>query len=92
MTAWDLSMDPVWAEIYHAWVWRDGEAYYGVPISNFFGWLLPDLRVVCQKESDCLILNKSLAIGCAVLCCVCSRESFGHAARISGRSLCGGRR
>jgi uncharacterized membrane protein len=40
MTAWDLSMEPVWAAIDHAWVWRDGGPYYGVPISNFFGWLL----------------------------------------------------
>jgi uncharacterized membrane protein len=40
MTAWDLSMDPVWADIDHAWVWRDGGSYYGVPISNFFGWIL----------------------------------------------------
>jgi uncharacterized membrane protein len=40
MTAWDLSMDPVWADIDHAWVWRDGGPYYGVPISNFFGWFL----------------------------------------------------
>src|SRR5262249_14829519 len=38
MTAWDLSMDAVWADIDHAWVWRDGGSYYGVPISNFFGW------------------------------------------------------
>ena len=40
MTAWDLSMDPVWGAIDHAWVWRNGGSYYGVPISNFFGWLL----------------------------------------------------
>jgi uncharacterized membrane protein len=40
MTAWDLSMDPVWADIDHAWVWRDGGSYYGVPITNFFGWFL----------------------------------------------------
>ncbi len=33
-------MDPVWADIDHAWVWRDGGSYYGVPISNFFGWIL----------------------------------------------------
>jgi hypothetical protein len=32
--------DPVWADIDHAWVWRDGGSYYGVPISNFFGWFL----------------------------------------------------
>jgi uncharacterized membrane protein len=40
MTVWDLSMDPVWADIDHAWVWLDGGSYYGVPISNFFGWFL----------------------------------------------------
>jgi putative membrane protein len=40
MTVWDLSMDLVWADIDHAWVWRDGGSYYGVPISNFFGWFL----------------------------------------------------
>jgi len=40
MTTWDLSMDPVWAGIDHAWVWRDGGSFYGVPISNFFGWFL----------------------------------------------------
>jgi putative membrane protein len=40
MRAWDLSMDAVWADIDHAWVWRDGGSYYGVPTSNFFGWSL----------------------------------------------------
>jgi len=40
MTSWDLSMEAVWAGIDHAWVWRDGGPYYGVPISNFLGWFL----------------------------------------------------
>jgi uncharacterized membrane protein len=40
MVAWDLSMDPVWADIDHAWVWRDGGPYLGVPVSNFLGWFL----------------------------------------------------
>src|SRR5579864_3146015 len=40
MTAWDFSMEAVWADIDHAWVWRDGGSYYGVPTSNFFGWFL----------------------------------------------------
>jgi len=34
------SMDAVRADIDHAWVWRDGGSYYGVPTSNFFGWFL----------------------------------------------------
>jgi len=40
MCAWDLAMDPVWANIDHAWVWLDGGGYFGVPFSNYFGWLL----------------------------------------------------
>jgi len=40
MVAWDLSMDPVWANLYGAWVWRDGGSYLGVPMSNFLGWYL----------------------------------------------------
>lgn len=40
MTAWDLSMEAVWADIDRGWVWRDGGFYFGVPISNFLGWLL----------------------------------------------------
>jgi Carotenoid biosynthesis protein len=40
MVAWDLSMDPVWANLEHAWVWKDGGPWFGVPISNFFGWFL----------------------------------------------------
>jgi len=40
MVVWDLSQDPVWAYIDRAWVWRDGGAYYGVPVSNFLGWYL----------------------------------------------------
>lgn len=40
MVAWDLSMDPVWSTILHAWVWVKGGAYFGVPVSNFVGWFL----------------------------------------------------
>jgi len=40
MVAWDLSQDPVWSTILHAWIWVDGGAYFGVPITNFFGWYL----------------------------------------------------
>jgi putative membrane protein len=40
MMAWDLSMDPDWSTLDHAWIWQHGGAYFGVPISNFFGWFL----------------------------------------------------
>lgn len=40
MVAWDLSQDPVWATVLRAWIFPGGGAYFGVPISNFFGWYL----------------------------------------------------
>ena len=40
MTSWDFSQDPVWSTILHLWTWTRGGAYFGVPWSNFFGWLL----------------------------------------------------
>ena len=38
MVAWDASMEAIWSTIDHAWIWLDGGRFYGVPISNFFGW------------------------------------------------------
>lgn len=40
MTQWDLVMDPPLATLSKAWVWHEGGALFGVPFSNFFGWLL----------------------------------------------------
>jgi uncharacterized membrane protein len=40
MVAWDFSQDPVWSTISHLWIWQQGGAYYGVPVSNFLGWYL----------------------------------------------------
>jgi uncharacterized membrane protein len=39
MTAWDLAQDPVWSTVLHCWVWIDGGPWFGVPISNYLGWL-----------------------------------------------------
>jgi putative membrane protein len=39
-TQWDLVMDAPSATVSKAWVWHDGGAFFGVPASNFFGWLL----------------------------------------------------
>ncbi len=38
MTMWDLATDPQASTIGGTWIWENGGAYYGVPISNFFGW------------------------------------------------------
>lgn len=38
MTQWDVVMDAPSATISGAWIWHKGGAFFGVPISNFFGW------------------------------------------------------
>lgn len=40
MTAWDFAQDPVWSTILHGWRWQDGGLWFGVPLSNYAGWLL----------------------------------------------------
>ena len=39
MTAWDLMMDPMMVT-WGMWVWDPPGAYFGIPLSNFLGWLL----------------------------------------------------
>jgi uncharacterized membrane protein len=40
MTQWDVVMEPPAATIAKAWIWHDGGAHFGVPLSNYAGWLL----------------------------------------------------
>ncbi len=40
MTQWDLVMEPSAATIARAWVWHGGGGDFGVPLSNYGGWLL----------------------------------------------------
>jgi len=40
MTAWDFAQDPVWSTLLGAWRWRDGGTWFGVPLTNYAGWLL----------------------------------------------------
>lgn len=40
MTQWDLVMDAPNATIAKAWIWHDGGGVFGVPLSNYLGWLL----------------------------------------------------
>ena len=44
MTAWDTVMDPGMAADGN-WVWEKGGAYFGVPLQNYFGWLLTTFLV-----------------------------------------------
>jgi len=40
MTQWDLVMDPPESTIDKIWIWHEGGADFGVPLSNYLGWLL----------------------------------------------------
>jgi putative membrane protein len=40
MVMWDFCLDPISSTIDGAWIWENGGAYHGVPISNYFGWYL----------------------------------------------------
>ena len=38
MVAWDVCMDPLQSTAAGDWIWHDGGAYFGVPLSNYVGW------------------------------------------------------
>jgi uncharacterized membrane protein len=40
MTQWDLVVDPPNSTIAKVWIWHDGGAMFGVPLSNYLGWFL----------------------------------------------------
>ena len=40
MTQWDLVMDRSESTIAKVWIWHDGGGVFGVPLSNYLGWLL----------------------------------------------------
>ncbi|HVZ83894.1 MAG TPA: carotenoid biosynthesis protein [Terracidiphilus sp.] len=46
MTAWDVLMDPGMSASGN-WVWEQGGAYFGVPVHNYFGWMLTTFLVYC---------------------------------------------
>jgi len=40
MTQWDFVLDAPASTISRAWIWHDGGAVFGVPFTNYIGWLL----------------------------------------------------
>jgi uncharacterized membrane protein len=46
MTAWDVKMDPgMSGSTRPSWIWDNGGGYFGVPMQNYFGWLLTTFTV-----------------------------------------------
>jgi uncharacterized membrane protein len=55
MTAWDLSLDPRMVAD-GAWVWFDGGEYFGIPLSNFLGWIITSMLIfTVWKAIDVLV-------------------------------------
>lgn len=43
MVSFDLSFDPVFSSSLHLWNWTGQTQYFGVPLTNFFGWFIASL-------------------------------------------------
>jgi uncharacterized membrane protein len=40
MGSWDVCFEPTLSTVRGWWVWEQGGGYFGVPLSNFLGWIL----------------------------------------------------
>jgi putative membrane protein len=40
MVGWDVCLDPGSSTIAQIWIWEKGGGYFGVPLTNFLGWIL----------------------------------------------------
>lgn len=40
MTMYDVATDPIASTVNSIWIWHGGGEYFGVPITNFAGWVL----------------------------------------------------
>ena len=61
MTAWDLVMDPMMVA-WGMWVWENPSGYFGIPWSNFLGWLLVTALVTTIIRPDDLPIAPLLLI------------------------------
>jgi len=53
MTQWDLVMDAPNAAIAKVWIWHDGGGVFGVPLSNYLGWLLTSWLIFSSSRTTC---------------------------------------
>ncbi|WP_263382724.1 carotenoid biosynthesis protein [Granulicella arctica] len=55
MVAWDLAMDPVWATINRAWIWRDGGAWLVCRSAITSAGSLPCSPCISASPSTCSV-------------------------------------
>jgi hypothetical protein len=51
MVFWDICADPVRATAEDRWIWPEGGAHLGVPLSNYAGWFVTTLVAVLLFEA-----------------------------------------
>lgn len=74
MTAWDLFLDPQMVA-WGYWTWHKEGIYFGIPLQNFFGWLLVSFLISLLVNPD--EMNNNLLITIYILTWML--ESFGLA-------------
>ncbi|MBO6576165.1 MAG: carotenoid biosynthesis protein [Rhodothermales bacterium] len=50
LTLWDVSLDPAMSKAFPFWVYPDGGFFYGMPLSNWGGWLLVSFIIMAGFE------------------------------------------
>ena len=50
MTLWDVSLDPAMSRAFPFWTYPDGGFFYGMPASNWAGWLLVSVIIMIGYE------------------------------------------
>lgn len=50
LTLWDVSLDPAMSRAFPFWTYPNGGAFYGMPLSNWAGWLLTGAIIMMGFE------------------------------------------
>ena len=50
MTLWDVSLDPAMSKAFPFWIYPDGGFFYGMPASNWAGWLGVSFVIIAGYE------------------------------------------
>ena len=50
MTLWDVSLDPAMSKAFPFWIYPDGGFFYGMPASNWAGWLVVSFIIIAGYE------------------------------------------
>jgi uncharacterized membrane protein len=50
LLAWDVLMDPTMSAVFPFWSWHQGGLYYGMPLLNWFGWLVTGVLIASAMQ------------------------------------------